>query len=184
MILLRHGQSAFNVAFAETRVDPGIEDPALTALGRDQARAAGADLAAHGVRRIIVSPYTRALQTCEEVLKTLDVPVAVDPVVGEHAWFTCDVGTRRSILADAWPQFSFDHIEEKWWPDEEHDGDLLARCARFHADMRAAPDWNRVAVISHWGFIRGLTGVAVTNCQTVLFDPTAVDKPHGLAAAG
>jgi len=183
MILLRHGQSEFNVVFAETRQDPGIVDPALTPLGREQARAAAAELAAYGVRRIIVSPYTRALQTCEEVLRELDVPVAVEPLVGERAWFKCDVGSPRSDLAARWPQFAFDHIAEKWWPDSEEDRQLLARCERFHADIRVAPDWGEVAVISHWGFIRGLTGETVTNCQTVVFDPTAVDGPHGLMAA-
>ena len=40
LVLLRHGQSEFNVHFAKTRIDPGIEDPALTEIGRAQARAA------------------------------------------------------------------------------------------------------------------------------------------------
>ena len=30
MILIRHGESEFNVVFNKTRVDPGIPDPALT----------------------------------------------------------------------------------------------------------------------------------------------------------
>ena len=32
MFLIRHGQSEFNVAFAQTRTDPGIVDPGLTDL--------------------------------------------------------------------------------------------------------------------------------------------------------
>ena len=68
MILLRHGQSEFNVAFNATRVDPGIPDPRLTEEGRRQARAAAVALAAHPVERLIASPYTRALETAEIVV--------------------------------------------------------------------------------------------------------------------
>ena len=45
MILVRHGQSHFNVHFAKTRVDPGIVDPGLTEEGERQAREAGGSLA-------------------------------------------------------------------------------------------------------------------------------------------
>src|SRR3546814_12714551 len=38
MILVRHGQSHFNVHFARTRVDPGIVDPQLTEEGERQAQ--------------------------------------------------------------------------------------------------------------------------------------------------
>jgi len=62
MFLLRHGQSYFNLLFTETRVDPGIEDPELTPLGIAQAQAAAKGLAEVALTRIIVSPYTRALQ--------------------------------------------------------------------------------------------------------------------------
>ena len=34
MILVRHGQSEFNVIFGATRKDPGIVDPKLTEEGR------------------------------------------------------------------------------------------------------------------------------------------------------
>jgi broad specificity phosphatase PhoE len=66
MILLRHGQSEFNLHFTATRRDPGIEDPRLTELGHRQAeQAAEALLAETGgrIRRILASPYTRALLT-------------------------------------------------------------------------------------------------------------------------
>jgi hypothetical protein len=39
--------------------------------------------------------------------------------------------------------------------------------------MATAEDWPHVAVVSHWGFIRGLTGQAVTNGTLLQFDPTA-----------
>ena len=67
MILLRHGQSEFNLHFSATRRDPGIIDPHLTELGRTQAQDAAQALMGQGIERIIVSPYTRALQTARPV---------------------------------------------------------------------------------------------------------------------
>jgi glucosyl-3-phosphoglycerate phosphatase len=58
MILLRHGQSEFNLHFGATRRDPGIIDPRLTELGHIQAHEAAQQLRRQGIERIIVSPYT------------------------------------------------------------------------------------------------------------------------------
>ena len=81
MLLIRHGQSEFNVVYSATRVDPGIRDPRLTDAGRAQARAAGERLAGEGVRRLLASPYTRALETAEIIAGVLDVPITVTPLV-------------------------------------------------------------------------------------------------------
>ena len=87
MILVRHGQSEFNVVYSVTRVDPGIRDPRLTEEGRRQAAGLAEELAGHGVRRILASPYTRALETAAIIAERLSVPIAIDPVVGERAAF-------------------------------------------------------------------------------------------------
>ena len=60
MILLRHGQSEFNLHFTETRRDPGIRDPRLTPLGHQQAQAAAEALRGEGVTRILASLHPRA----------------------------------------------------------------------------------------------------------------------------
>jgi len=172
MILVRHGQSEFNVVFSETRRDPGIRDPRLTEEGRRQAEAAAETLQGHGIERLITSPYSRALETAEIVARRLDIAIAVEPLVGERAAFACDVGTRRGDLKARWPHLALDHLEEEWWPPlkESEDG-LGARCAAFRAHMRAQRDWANVAVVSHWGFIRGLTGLTVQNGAVLRIDP-------------
>jgi glucosyl-3-phosphoglycerate phosphatase len=88
MILLRHGQSEFNLAFTATRQDPGIPDPPLTSLGRAQAAQAARSLADEPIARIIASPYTRTLQTAAAVLQTIDVPLLINPIVRERCAFT------------------------------------------------------------------------------------------------
>lgn len=61
MILLRHGESEFNVIYSATGQDPGIRDPRLTERGHGQAREAAQRLTGHGVKRTLASPFTRAL---------------------------------------------------------------------------------------------------------------------------
>jgi broad specificity phosphatase PhoE len=174
MILLRHGQSEFNLAFTATRRDPGIADPKLTPLGHAQAEQAAAALAGERIHRIIVSPYTRALQTAAPIARRLGVPVHVNPIVRERYAFTCDVGTPRSQLARAWPDHDFTAIDEVWWPAEEEPAQqVAARAALFRAEMAALPDWAETLVVSHWGFILSLTGISVANGVWLRCDPDA-----------
>lgn len=174
MILLRHGQSEFNLAFTLTRRDPGIVDPRLTPLGHEQAERAAEALAGEGIRRIIVSPYTRALQTAAPVARRLGVPVFVNPLVRERHAFACDIGTPRAELARAWPEHDFSGIEEVWWPPvEEPQDSIIGRALRFRGEMAAMPDWADTLVVSHWGFILCMTGISAANGQWLRCDPSA-----------
>jgi len=172
MILLRHGQSEFNVIYNATRVDPGIPDPRLTEEGRRQALAAAAALATHPLERLLASPYTRALETAEIIAGKLGLAIEVEPMVREHCLFHCDIGSPRSALAQRWPELDFAHLEERWWPDlDETEVLLSARAEAFRHRMAAKPDWERTAIVSHWGFIRALTGLRVPNGHLLRFDP-------------
>ncbi len=172
MILVRHGQSEWNAVFNRTRIDPNIPDPPLTAEGRRQAEAAAQVLARYGIERLLVSPYVRALETAEIITARTGIPMAVEPMVRERAAFSCDIGTPRSRLAARWPRLSFDHVQEIWWPSAiESEAELDRRCGRFRATARSLADWQQVAVVTHWGFIRGITGVEARNGELVRFDP-------------
>jgi broad specificity phosphatase PhoE len=174
MILLRHGQSEFNLHFTETRRDPGIEDPRLTPLGHQQAAIAAEAMASEGIERVLVSPYTRALQTATAVAQRLGLKLQVTPIVRERYAFVCDVGSPRTALEQSWPDHDFSAIEDIWWPTEhERSASVIERAARFRADMIARPDWPHTLVVSHWGFIMALTGQSVQNGQWLRFDPTA-----------
>jgi broad specificity phosphatase PhoE len=174
MILLRHGQSEFNLHFTATRRDPGITDPRLTPLGHQQAEAAAEALAgAEEIRRIIASPYTRALQTAAPVARRLGLPVTVSPLVRERYAFTCDIGSPVTALRAEWPDLHLDHVEEVWWPATEEPADqVLARAALFRGEMAALEDWRHTLVVAHWGFILAMTGQSVANGQWLRCDPT------------
>jgi broad specificity phosphatase PhoE len=172
MILVRHGQSEFNVVYSVTRVDPGIPDPKLTDEGRRQARDIAVLLAPHGLRRILVSPYTRALETAEIIASALNLDLRVEPLVREHCRFHCDIGSPRSALAQRWPAIDFAHLPERWWPDlDESEEELAERSQGFRQSMAQDRDWPATAVVTHWGFIRALTGQRVPNAHLLRFDP-------------
>jgi len=172
MILLRHGQSEFNLHFTATRKDPGIEDPRLTPLGHQQAEEAAGALAGEGVTRIVASPYTRALQTAAPLARRLGLPVHVHPLVRERYAFACDVGTPRDTLATSWPEHDFGHLDAVWWPTEtEGEESIMSRARLFRGEMRERPDWGSTVVVCHWGFIIALTGQALMNGQWLRCDP-------------
>ena len=170
MILLRHGESEFNVVYSATGQDPGIRDPRLTERGHEQAREAAIKLAEHGVKRTLASPFTRTLETAA----ALGLPTTIEAAVRERGAFACDVGTPASALMADWPHHDFSHLDELWWhADEESEAEVLVRADRFRDLARTWPDHHELVVVSHWGFILALTGRSVKNCEMVIFDPTS-----------
>jgi len=178
MILLRHGQSEFNVHFSSTGIDPGIEDPRLTPLGERQVEAALRALAGTRITRIIASPYTRVLQTAAPFARHFDLPVTISPLVRERYAYSCDIGSPVSRLGRQWPEHDFTAVPERWWPAEtESERAILGRAASFHREMAARPDHDETLVVSHWGFILAMTGQSLNNAEWVVIEPNV-----GLAA--
>lgn len=172
MFLLRHGQSYFNLHFTATRVDPGIEDPELTELGQRQAADAASLLANVPISRIIISPYTRALQTAEPFLARRGVRVEVMHEVRERTAFICDIGSHPDVLSARFPHHDFAHLPPKWWADGIETAEAtLERAGAFRSVMAAREDQASTLLISHWAFILALTGQSVTNGEVLEYDP-------------
>jgi glucosyl-3-phosphoglycerate phosphatase len=178
MFLLRHGQSLFNLHFTPTRIDPGIEDPELTDLGVAQAHAAALQLAAVRLTRIIISPYTRALQTAEPILESQQAPVEIMHEVRERAAFACDVGSSPESLAARFPHHDFRHLPSQWWskPVETLEA-TTQRADKFRALVAAREDASTTLLVSHWAFILALTGKSLSNGDILEYDPTS-GKPR------
>lgn len=180
MILVRHGQSEFNRIFTETRVDPGIRDADLTELGRAQAEAVAAHLPTLCKPvRLVASPYSRAIATARPIAKAFGLPIEIEPLVGEWVGFSCDIGSPKTILAERHPDLVFDHLEEDWWPQKEEETHVLERARRFRSLQAARADWRETVVVSHWGFLRALTGTAVQNGAVLRLD-LDVELPGGV----
>ena len=172
MFLLRHGQSYFNLHFTPTRIDPGIEDPELTDLGVAQAEAAASQLARASLTRIIISPYTRALQTAEPILKAHQASVQIMHEVRERAAFTCDVGSHPGILAERFPHHDFEHLPPQWWSEPvETLAATTQRADDFRELMVMREDAATTLLVSHWAFILALTGNSLENGEILQYDP-------------
>ena len=172
MILLRHGQSEFNLHFTATRRDPGIEDPALTPLGQEQAEHAASALRHVPLTRLIVSPYTRALQTAAPLLAARKLCIEVSDLVRERYAFACDIGSAPHRLAERFPHHDFAHLDARWWPDRfEDEESVIDRASRFRARMADDPEEETTILVSHWAFILALTGQSLANGASTRYDP-------------
>lgn len=184
MILVRHGEGHWNTHFHESRVDVAIADPGLTERGREQAAMAADRLREHAPGRIVTSPYRRTLQTALIIAERLGLDISVDPLVRERCAFACDQGTPASHLARLWPDIDFAGLEEIWWGRRiESQLSLAGRVDRFAAAMARTDDWQRLAVVSHWGFIRASTGRTVGNAELVRWSIDNQGSPEVLPRA-
>ncbi len=180
MFLLRHGQSYFNLHFTETQVDPGIKDPELTPLGHEQAAAAAQALADTALTRIIVSPFTRALQTAQPILAKHRATVEVMHEVRERAAFVCDIGSPPSVLATRFPHHDFAHLAACWWHQGMETMEATgARAAGFRALMAARNDSATTLLVSHWAFILALTGASLANGELLEYEPRGTPPKRG-----
>jgi glucosyl-3-phosphoglycerate phosphatase len=172
-ILVRHAESAWNRRFGAYRIDAGIPDPGLTPEGVAQARAVAAGLAGRGgdgaPRRVVSSPYRRALQTASIIADALGgAAIEVEPLVRERCAFSCDLGSDPEELAREWPRVDFGALGPVWWGGAiESTASLRARCALYRERLAARADRASLVVVTHWGFIRGLTGLEVSNAALV-----------------
>lgn len=156
--LVRHGQTAFN---AEGRLQGHVDSP-LTALGREQARQAGAALARltdGGTGwRIIASPLGRAQDTAEAIRQALGAPsIETDARLIELSWGEWD-GQLRADLKARHPEA----FGETGWaftaPIGERFEAARARLGGWLADLAPEPE-RRIIAVSHGVSGRILRGV-------------------------
>jgi broad specificity phosphatase PhoE len=169
--LVRHGQSEFNAVHDGTN-DPMLFDARLTALGVDQARAARAKVAELGIRHVLTSPLTRAIQTTREIFGG-KVPVSVSAGHREQVQNSCDVGRSPRELAAEFPDLEFGHLNEIWWhqgplnpagiPIEPEDV-LEARIRAFAAGLDQFSD-RPLAIVGHATAFFALSGRKMQNCE-------------------
>ena len=149
LIFLRHGQTPHTV---EKRFSgSGGDDPGLSEIGEEQARAAARYLAQRGgIDAVVCSPMRRTQQTAAVVAETLGLDVKV-----EKGWVECSFGD--------WDGHTFAEVQQKWpealnaWmestsvaPPGGESFDACARRARSARDgLLAAYPGKTVLVVTH-----------------------------------
>lgn len=144
MLLVRHGQSEWN-ALGRWQ---GTADPALTELGRLQARHAASRVGSVDV--IVASPLQRALDTARIISAEIGVgPVVVEPDLAERDAGEWEGLTRAEIEA-GWPGYL---ATDRRPPGYEDHATLVLRAHaaldRVHAEYAGA----EVLVVTHGGLI-------------------------------
>ena len=178
LYLIRHGQSIANRDYDESSA---YRDAGLTEQGIAQAKALQKELEQLDLDLVIVSPLTRALQTCQNALpSSYTGPIIVLPEIAEicSSYYSC--GQKRSILERKFPNtFDWSNIDMDdiwWWEyDKKHRSESNEyqhkRIEKFRQFIKERSE-NRIAVFSHgdylWEFLEGKRPY-LANCQVTAY---------------
>lgn len=165
LLLVRHGESRGNVARERAEaagaevidIDQRDADVALSALGREQARAFGRWLAELPAERrpqsLWCSPYVRARETAEEALREakMELPQRVDERLRDRELGMLDLLTAEGRRL----RFPEEEQRRRWLgkfyyrpPGGESWADLILRLRSWLADVELA-EGGRVLVVAH-----------------------------------
>lgn len=178
LFLIRHGQSISNRDYDESSA---YRDAGLSSQGIAQAKALHGELEDLDIELAVVSPLTRALQTCQNALPpSYSGPVLVLPDIAEICSSHYSCGQKRSVIQPKFPS-SFDWsnvpMDDVWWweydkkrcmESQEYQQNRIERFRRF---IKERPE-QRIAVFSHgdflWEFLNG-TRPYLANCQVTTY---------------
>jgi len=175
---IRHGQSEFNAAYTRGEPDPMIFDPRLTPRGRSQAKDIREKVAGLGIRHVISSPLTRAIQTSLLAFEGI-APITI--AIGHHERLehSGDIGRSPEQLAKEFPSLSFSHLPDPWWHQglENDDGVavesedvFLRRMADFDKSILQITD-RPMAFVGHGNAFKALIGRLMENCEIHNYSP-------------
>jgi len=175
---IRHAQSAFNAVHDPNKPDPMIFDAPITALGETQAQQARDEVKQLDFTNVIVSPFTRTLQTAQIIFGNR-LPFQINSEVREQLCNSQSVGSPPEVLARNYPHLDFDHLDDCWWHEgkKDHRGisvepeEILLKRANKFADFLKREAIHSTAIVSHGHFIRAMTGIKLNNCEVIKFDP-------------
>jgi broad specificity phosphatase PhoE len=175
--LIRHAQSVFNAVYDPNKPDPMIFDAPITKLGEFQAQQTQAKIKQFNILNIIVSPFTRTLQTAHLIFEN-KLPMQINAMVREQLCNSCDVGSPPSELSKKYPHLDFGHLNKCWWHDEEKDhrgisvepDETLQERANEFSKFLKRERIQSTAIVTHGNFIRALTGIQPKNCEVIKFD--------------
>ena len=109
--LIRYAQSAFNAVYDPNKPDPMIFDAPITALGEIQAHQARSEVQQLDIANVIVSPFTKTLQTAQLIFGNR-LRFQISSAVREQLCNSCDVGSPPHKLAKDFSHLNFNHLDE------------------------------------------------------------------------
>jgi broad specificity phosphatase PhoE len=125
---------------------------------------------------LVSSPLRRALDTAVLAFEKVPVvPRLVSRLARERIYHASDLGSPPALLAEHYGDHwgGIEDLGERWWHDNgepagsyelEPEAAFAARVASLRAWLRARPE-SCIALVSHWGVLRALTGEEFANCE-------------------
>lgn len=186
LILIRHAQQRLDLAGPIG----GFLDPALSEVGRQQARLVGAALSLTRIEAVYTSPLLRARETAEEIARhhRLDVvcipdltEVAVFRDAPQHLSSTEFLGSEE--LSRLRHRFTF---ERTWdvYPHSESSAEFRRRVMNAIESIISRHADQRVAVVCHGGVINAYVSYVVGSKFDMLFRPAHTSISIMAAADG
>eukprot|EP00455_Lapot_gusevi_P012240 TRINITY_DN15754_c0_g1_i2.p1 TRINITY_DN15754_c0_g1~~TRINITY_DN15754_c0_g1_i2.p1 ORF type:complete len:213 (+),score=2.64 TRINITY_DN15754_c0_g1_i2:78-716(+) len=187
IFLFRHAESLYNehvhswasILTCRCCCDPNLPDPVLSSTGWEQARSRGESLQrsnfleTNQIQLIVVSPLSRAIQTCLSLFppSTHRVPILVCDIHREIMETSSDVGRSPQELVQDFPELKFDHIPQNWWFVEGQSGPVRESKAHYNERIREFRKWllarpeSRIVVVGHSHFFAVMTNrPKLANC--------------------
>jgi broad specificity phosphatase PhoE len=149
--LVRHGQTAWNAA---GRMQGSVDIP-LNEVGRAQARASAATLAARPIGAVIASDLSRARETAEAIAAPHGLEVATDAGLRERHYGVVEgriYEEAKAEYGDRWDEIL--RGDEGAFEGGESTHQHYDRVAAVLAGLLAAPPARELVVVSHAGTVR------------------------------
>jgi broad specificity phosphatase PhoE len=177
IIVVRHGETAWSREKRHT----GRSDIPLTAEGREQARALGAQLAGLDFAAVLVSPLQRARETCELAGFAERAVVEPDLIEWDYGEYEGMTGAEIEQRRPGWTLFGDGVV------GGETIGDVAARAERVIARVRAVE--GDVLLFGHGHQLRILTALwlefpaaAAQHLQLATASPSTLGFEHDWTA--
>jgi probable phosphoglycerate mutase len=155
LLLIRHGESEPADPDSPFPLVGGHADPALAALGHEQAERVGHRLASVKIEAIYVTPLRRTAQTAEPLARRLGLTPQVEQDLREVHLGEWEGGLYRKMVAEQDPVAMRMWAEERWdvIPGAERSESFAARVGGAINRIAGRHPGQRVAVFAHGGVI-------------------------------
>lgn len=177
LLLVRHGESEGN----RDRTFTQNPDVPLTALGREQARAAARRMARrYRPSRIVASPFTRAHQTAEIIAALLGLPLELEAAFREQSFGIFAGQPYDALIGDA-----AYHEGPRWnWRPEGGESltDVYDRVTPAFDRIARSGGGQDIVIVSHGGVMVTLCAYVTGSWEGVTVTPNAgvvVVEHHG-----
>jgi probable phosphoglycerate mutase len=180
VLLVRHGESEPAVEGRAFPTKDGHGDPALSALGRDQAERLAERLAGSDISALYVSSLRRTHETAAPLAARLEIEPRIEPDLREVHLGEWEGGLYRQMAAESNPAF-LEHVTTGSWnpiPGSEGDYAFCRRVRQAILEISQRHRGEQIVAVTHGGVIGALIADATGSGRAVasVVDQTSITR--------